>query len=341
MSDMAKKIVVTGGAGFIGSNFVHYLVEKYPDYQITVVDKLTYAGSRERLETIENKVTFQQLDICDYEAMDGIIKGCDVVVHFAAESHVDRSVADPSPFLTTNILGTETLARLSLKHGVERFHHVSTDEVFGTLPLEGDDAFNEETPYSPRSPYSASKASSDHLIRAYGETYGLPYTITNCSNNYGPADSPARAVPLFITNALDDKPLPIYGKGIAIRDYLFVYDHCTSIDLAIHQAAVGSTYCVGGGTQLNTVQLAETILKVMGKPSDMIEHVVDRPGHDPRYTIDPSLIKQELDWNQSVNFEQGIEKTINWYRDNQDWWRPLKAKISLLRDAASQKVAKT
>ena len=327
------KILITGGAGFIGSNFVHYLAKKYPDYTLTVVDALTYAGDRGRLSDVEDKITFHQADITDMEAMDSLIKDTDWIVHFAAESHVDRSIADPGPFLTTNIMGTEVLARLAIKHKTKRFHHVSTDEVFGTLELGSSKRFNEQTPYSPRSPYAASKAASDHLVRAYGETYGLPYTITNCSNNYGPYDSPGRVIPVFITNALQDKSLPIYGKGQAIRDYLFVDDHCTAIDLALHQGELGQTYCVGGAVQKNGIEVATAILDTLGRPKELIEYVTDRPGHDMRYDIDPSYIEKTLGWKQSVSFEEGIAKTVEWYKNHEAWWQPYKERLDLMRSS--------
>lgn len=327
------KILVTGGAGFIGSNFVHYLVQKYPDYDIVVVDALTYAGDRGRLSALTDKVTFVEADICDYDKMVELLEGVDTVAHFAAYSHVDRSIADPGPFLQTNIMGTDSLARAAIKQGVKRFHHVSTDEVFGSLEIGSPERFNEQTPYSPRSPYAASKASSDHLVRAYGESYGLPYTITNCSNNYGPWDSPGRVIPVFVTNALNDQPLPVYGNGQAIRDYLFVEDHCVAIDLAIQQGELGETYCVGGAAQRNGVQIAETILDILGKPRELLQFVDDRPGHDMRYDIDPAYIEQKLGWQQSVSFEEGIERTIAWYRDHQDWWQTYKERFDLMRDS--------
>ncbi len=326
------RILVTGGAGFIGSNFVRYILSKYPDYQITVVDALTYAGDRARLADTEDRISFHQADVSDFEAMNRLMKDIDCVVHFAAETHVDRSIADPGPFLRSNILGTEALARAAMNNKVGRFHHVSTDEVFGTLELGSSAKFSETTAYSPRSPYAASKASSDHIIRAYGETYGLPFTITNCSNNYGPADSPGRVIPVFITNAIQDKPLPIYGKGEAVRDYLFVEDHCSAIDLAIHTGSVGETYCVGGAAQRNGVQVAETILQALGKPKDLIQFVRDRPGHDMRYDIDPSYIESKLGWKQSVSFEEGIKRTVAWYQANESWWKPYKEKLDLMRD---------
>jgi dTDP-glucose 4,6-dehydratase len=327
------KILVTGGAGFIGSNFVHYMVNKYPHYKIIVVDALTYAGDRGRLASLEDKVTFVQADICNYDKMFELLQGVDTVAHFAAETHVDRSIADPGPFLTSNIMGTDTLARAAINQKVKRFHHVSTDEVFGTLELGGVERFNEKTPYSPRSPYAASKASSDHIIRAYGESYGLSFTITNCSNNYGPADSPARVIPVFVTNALQDKPLPIYGSGKAVRDYLFVEDHCAAIDLAIHNGEVGETYCVGGAAQRNGIEVAEAILKALGKPKELMQFVEDRPGHDMRYDIDPSYIQQKLNWKQSVSFDEGIAKTVEWYKNNEAWWKPYQERITLMRDS--------
>lgn len=331
------KILVTGGAGFIGSNFVHYIINKYPDYEIVVVDALTYAGDRARLKAVEDKISFVQADICDYPKMVELMDGVQMVAHFAAHSHVDRSIADPGPFLQTNILGTDSVARAAIKCGVKKFHHVSTDEVFGTLEIGSPARFNERTPYNPRSPYSASKASSDHIVRAYGESYGLPYTITNCSNNYGPWDSPGRVIPLFIVNALQDKPLPVYGQGQAIRDYLFVTDHITAIDLAIHNGELGETYCVGGAAQRNGVQIAETILNILGKPKDLLHHVEDRPGHDMRYDINPTYITQKLGWRQSVSFEEGIKQTADWYKTHQDWWQPFVERFDLMRETGLYK----
>jgi dTDP-glucose 4,6-dehydratase len=327
------KIVITGGAGFIGSNFVHYIVNKYPDYEVVVVDALTYAGSKARLAGIEDKITFVEQDICDFDKMVEILKNTDIVAHFAAHTHVDRSIADPGPFLRSNILGTDSLARAAIKQKVGRFHHVSTDEVFGSLELDATEVFNESTPYSPRSPYAASKASSDHIVRAYGETYGLPYTITNCSNNYGPWDSPGRIISVFIANALNDQPLPVYGNGKNVRDYLFVEDHCSAIDLAIHSNKLGETFCVGGAAQRNGVQIAETILSCLGKPKDLIQFVKDRPGHDLRYDIDPSYIETALGWKQSVSFEEGINRTVAWYKNNENWWREFQKSFDLMRNS--------
>jgi dTDP-glucose 4,6-dehydratase len=323
------KLLITGGAGFIGANFVHHMLEYHPGYDILVVDSLTYAGNRSNLASVAERVTFLQADICDAEAMDLAMAGCDAVVHFAAESHVDRSINDPGPFLRTNIFGTETLLRMALKHDVQRFHHISTDEVFGALDLDGGQ-FNEETPYSPRSPYAASKAASDHLVRAYGETYGLRYSITNCSNNYGPYHLPEKAIPLFITNALDGKPIPLYGDGKCVRDYLYVTDHCRAIDLVLHEAEPGTTYCVGGGAERNGIQIAETILDMLGLGNDMIRFVADRPGHDRRYAIDATKIGGELGWRPSVTMEEGIEHTIKWYIENEGWWRPIKERTGVI-----------
>lgn len=332
------KILVTGGAGFIGSNFVHHIVNKYPDYKVVVVDSLTYAGDRARLAAIDDKIEFVEADICDYDKMVDYLKDVEVVAHFAAHTHVDRSIADPGPFLRSNILGTDAVARAAIKQKVKRFHHVSTDEVFGALEIGSSERFNEQTPYDPRSPYSASKASSDHLIRAYGESYGLPYTITNCSNNYGPWDSPGRVIPVFVTNALNDLALPVYGNGQAVRDYLFVGDHCEAIDLAIHKGELGKTYCVGGAAQRNGVEVANTILEILGKPKELIQFVDDRPGHDMRYDIDPTFIEQSLGWKQKVSFEEGMTKTIDWYKANGGWWTAYKERFDLMRDGELYKL---
>lgn len=315
------KILVTGGAGFIGSNFIIYMMKKYSDYKIVNLDKLTYAGNLENLKSVENNpnYTFIKGDICDQEKVKKAMTGCDLVVHFAAESHVDRSINEPAVFIHTNVVGTEILLRVARELGVKRFHHISTDEVFGTLTLENlSEKFTEETPYSPRSPYSASKAASDHLVRAYIETYNFPATISNCTNNYGPLQFPEKIIPLFIKNALNDKPLPIYGKGLAVRDYLYVVDHCTAIDLIIHKGKIGETYCIGGDSEKNGNQIAETILNLTGKPKSLATFVDDRLGHDMRYAMDHSKITEELGWQPSVTFEEGIKKTIEWYKTIKD-----------------------
>jgi dTDP-glucose 4,6-dehydratase len=318
------KILVTGGAGFIGSNFIIYMLEKYPDYEIVNLDKLTYAGNLENLKSVENnpKYTFMEGDICDRETVTKAMTGCDIVVHFAAESHVDRSITGPAVFIETNIVGTEILLEVAKELGLKRFHHISTDEVFGALPLNNpNDKFNEESPYAPRSPYSASKASSDHLVRAFMETYNFPATISNCTNNYGPFQFPEKIIPLFITNALNDKSLPIYGEGKAVRDYLYVIDHCLAIDLILHKGKIGETYCIGGDSEKNGLEIADIVLDTLGKPKSLKTFVEDRKGHDLRYAMDHSKITKELGWKPTVNFEEGIRKTVEWYKNNEAWWK--------------------
>ena len=312
------KILITGGAGFIGSNFILYMMEKYPDYEIINLDKLTYAGDLKNLKSVESnpKYTFIHGDSCDREIVKKAMYGCDIVVHFAAESHVDRSINSPEDFIKTNILGTEILLEVAKELNIKRFHHISTDEVFGTLSLDNlKEKFNEQSPYNPRSPYSASKASADHLVRAFIETYNFPATISNCSNNYGPFQFPEKIIPLFITNALKDKNLPIYGRGLAIRDYLYVIDHCIAIDLIIHKGKLGETYCIGGDGEKNGIEIADTILDLLDKPKSLKTFVEDRKGHDMRYAIDHSKITKELGWEPSVTFEEGIKKTIEWYNN--------------------------
>ncbi len=313
------KILVTGGAGFIGSNFILYMMKKYPDYKIVNLDNLTYAGNLDNLKSIAKSKNYKFIkgNICDKKVVEKAMKGCDIVVHFAAESHVDRSIAGPSIFIETNIKGTHVLLETALKLKIKRFHHVSTDEVFGTLSLKNlNEKFNEETPYSPRSPYAASKASSDHLVRAYIETYNFPATISNCTNNYGPYQYPEKIIPLFIKNALANKSLPIYGKGKAVRDYLYVEDHCKALDLILHKGKIGETYCIGGDSEKNGNQIADTVLKSLKKPKTFKKFVEDRKGHDMRYAMDHSKITKELGWYPSVTFEEGIEKTISWYIKN-------------------------
>ncbi len=318
------KILVTGGAGFIGSNFIIYMLGKYPDYQIVNLDKLTYAGNLENLKSVENNPNYKFIkgDICDREIVKIAMTDCDSVVHFAAESHVDRSISEPEAFIKTNVLGTLILLEVAKELGIKRFHHISTDEVFGTLPLQNlKDKFNENTPYSPRSPYSASKAGSDHLVRAFIETYNFPATISNCTNNYGPLQFPEKIIPLFITNALQDKNLPIYGTGTAIRDYLYVTDHCKAIDLILHKGKIGETYCLGGDAEKNGIEIADTILEILDKNKNLKTFVGDRKGHDMRYAMDFSKITRDLGWQPTVNFEEGINKTIAWYKENENWWK--------------------
>jgi dTDP-glucose 4,6-dehydratase len=323
------KILVTGGAGFIGSNFIIYMMKKYSNYEIVNLDKLTYAGNLENLKEVENKpgYSFIHGDICDKKTVGKAMDGCDAVVHFAAESHVDRSIAGPAVFVQTNVIGTEVLLETARDLGIKRFHHVSTDEVFGTLPLdELKNKFNETSPYSPRSPYSASKAGSDHLVRAFIETYDFPATISNCTNNYGPFQFPEKIIPLFILNAMSDKPLPIYGKGLAVRDYLYVTDHCLAIDLILHKGKIGETYCIGGDSERNGLEIADAVLDILDKPKTLKAFVEDRKGHDMRYAMDHSKITKELGWRPSVTFEEGLKKTIGWYRANKPWWQKIISK---------------
>lgn len=315
------KLLVTGGAGFIGSNFVLYMLQQHPDYKIINVDSLTYAGNLENLKSIEKhpNYTFSKTDITDAKAIDALFQqGIDVVVNFAAESHVDRSILDPEVFVKTNVLGTQVLLDSAKKHGVIKYVQVSTDEVYGTLGETG--LFTEETPLTPNSPYSASKAGGDLLVRAYHETFGLPVNITRCSNNYGPYQFPEKLIPLMISRVLNDQALPIYGDGLNIRDWLYVEDHCSAIDLVIHSGRVGEVYNIGGNNERTNIQIVKTILEELNKPESLITYVQDRPGHDRRYGIDPTKISQELGWKPKHNFETGIKETIQWYLSNEDWW---------------------
>lgn len=321
------RILVTGGCGFIGSNFIRYWLDTYPNDQIVNFDLLTYAGNRANLTEYESdpRYSFIQGDITDAVQVDSAMADCTHVVHFAAESHVDRSITAPELFLNTNVIGTHVLLSAAIKHKVKRFHHISTDEVFGSLELNDPDQFSELTPYAPRSPYSASKAASDMLVRSYADTYQLPFTITNCSNNYGPYQFPEKFIPLVITNALDDLPVPIYGDGLQVRDWLEVKDHCWAIEVVLLKANDNETFVVGGLTEdVTNIDIARLILSAMKKPDSLIKHVTDRPGHDVRYAVNWSKIKQTLDWQPSVTLEQGLDATIRWYTDNRVWWEPLK-----------------
>ncbi len=323
-----SKIFVTGGAGFIGSNFILYWLENHPDDEIINFDKLTYAGNLENLKSVEQNpnYSFVKGDICNAQDVDQAMQGIDIVVHFAAESHVDRSIMEPAAFVLTNVVGTQVLLDSALKNNVKRFHHVSTDEVFGALDLDSTEKFNENTRYDPHSPYSASKAGSDHLVRAYFDTFGLPITITNCANNYGPYHFPEKLIPLAITNLIEDKKVPVYGDGLYVRDWLYVGDHCRAIDLVLSHGKVGDTYCVGSLTQdVNNLEVVKKILRIMGKNDDMIEYVKDRPGHDRRYAIDFSKIKNELGWEPAHTFDEWLEKTVQWYKDNESWWKEVKS----------------
>ncbi|MBI4004713.1 dTDP-glucose 4,6-dehydratase [Candidatus Roizmanbacteria bacterium] len=322
------RLLVTGGAGFIGSNFVLYWLKKYPNDSVVNLDKLTYAGNLENLKDIEHNssYTFVKGDICDGKLVDTLMRDIDIVVHFAAESHVDRSILNPAPFIKTNIEGTITLLEAALKNNVRRFHHISTDEVFGALSLNRDEKFNEITCYNPRSPYSASKAAADHLVRAYGTTYNLPYTLSNCSNNYGPYMFPEKLLPLAITNILEGKKVPIYGDGLYIRDWLYVEDHCEAIDCIIQKGEVGKTYLIGGRhDEISNLELIKATLTLMGEDENLIEFVKDRPGHDRRYAIDWSKMHNELAWQPRHTLEDGLKKTIEWYKTHENWWKRIKS----------------
>lgn len=319
------KIIVTGGVGFIGGNFIHHMINKYPNYDIICLDALTYAGNMETLEPVMKhpKFRFIKGDIADREFIYQLFEEekPDVIVNFAAESHVDRSIVDPGIFLQTNILGTGVLLDACKKYGIKRYHQVSTDEVYGDLPLDRPELFfTEETPIHASSPYSASKASADLLVQAYCRTFKVPATISRCSNNYGPYHFPEKLIPLMIANALNDKPLPVYGKGENIRDWLYVEDHCIAIDLIIHNGKVGEVYNIGGHNERTNLEVVKTIIRELGKSEDLINYVTDRPGHDMRYAIDPAKIKNELGWEPTTTFDEGIKKTIKWYLDNKSWW---------------------
>jgi len=318
-------LLITGGAGFIGANFVYHILEKYPSYKVICLDALTYAGNMETLATaMDNpQFTFIKGDISDREAVNSLFSQHQPnwVINFAAESHVDRSIAAPDIFLRTNVIGTGVLMDACREHKTERFHQVSTDEVYGDLPLDRPDLFfTEETPIHTSSPYSASKAAADLLAQAYHRTYKLPVTISRCSNNYGPYHFPEKLIPLMIANALNDKPLPVYGKGENVRDWLYVKDHCEAIDRILHKGTVGEIYNIGGHNERTNLDVVKTILKELGKPESLITYVTDRPGHDMRYAIDPSKINRELGWLPATAFDEGIKLTIQWYLDNRSWW---------------------
>ncbi len=321
------KLLVTGGAGFIGSNFILYWMREHPKDTIVNFDKLTYAGNLENLRSVEKSPHYRFVhgDICDASAVTKALVNIDTVVHFAAESHVDRSIMEPATFVLTNVVGTHVLLEASLNAHVARFHHVSTDEVYGSLELNSSSKFDERTRYNPRSPYSASKAGSDHLVRAYYHTYGLPITMTNCSNNFGPYQFPEKLIPLAITNILEGKKVPVYGDGLYVRDWLYVEDHCRAIDLVLTKGKIGATYCVGGLTEdINNLTVVKKIIKFMGASESVIEFVKDRPGHDRRYAIDWTKMKTELGWEPLGDFDTWLIKTIDWYKDNRSWWEAVK-----------------
>ena len=322
---MKKTIVVTGGAGFIGSNFIYYMLEKYPDYKIVCVDCLTYAGNLSTLKEalLNPNFRFEKLNICDYGGVKKLFEEIkpDIVINFAAESHVDRSIKNPSLFVDTNIKGTQNLMDICRELEISRYHQVSTDEVYGDLPLDHPELmFTEKTPIHTSSPYSASKAGADLLVLAYHRTYGLPVTISRCSNNYGPYHFPEKLIPLMIINALENKKLPVYGDGLNVRDWLYVKDHCKAIDVIIHDGKIGEVYNVGGHNEMANIDIVKLILKELDKPESLITFVRDRKGHDRRYAIDPTKIHEELGWLPDTKFVDGIHETINWYLANKDWW---------------------
>jgi dTDP-glucose 4,6-dehydratase len=329
------RLLVTGGAGFIGSNFVHYWLEQHPDDAVVVYDLLTYAGNRDSLASVEDRITFVHGDICDRDLAEATLREheVDVVVNFAAESHNSLAVVDPTRFFRTNVLGTQTLLDASRAAGVERFHHVSTCEVYGDLALDTDEVFTEDSPYRPRTPYNASKAGADHAVRAYFETFGLPVTITNCSNNYGPFQFPEKIIPLFTTNALDDEPLPMYASTQNKREWLHVLDHCEAIDLVLQRGRAGATYNVGSGVEATIEEIADRVLELTGKPETLKLIVPDRPGHDRRYLLDATKLSEELGWTPSRGFEDGLAETVSWYEANRAWWEPLKARAPVEESA--------
>lgn len=321
-------IIITGGAGFIGSNFVFHMLREHPQDRVICLDKLTYAGNLSTLAPVmgQDNFRFVKADICDRGAVYSLFEEehPDVVVNFAAESHVDRSIENPAIFLETNIMGTAVLMDACRKYGIQRYHQVSTDEVYGDLPLDRPDLFfTETTPIHTSSPYSSSKASADLLVLAYHRTYGLPVTISRCSNNYGPYHFPEKLIPLMIINALHDKPLPVYGDGLNVRDWLYVEDHCRAIDLILQKGRVGEVYNVGGHNEMKNIDIVKLICKALGKPESLIHHVTDRKGHDRRYAIDPTKIHEELGWLPETKFADGIKKTIQWYLGHEDWWQPI------------------
>ncbi|MGH3063962.1 MAG: dTDP-glucose 4,6-dehydratase [Gaiellaceae bacterium] len=321
------RILVTGAAGFIGSNFVHYWLDRHPEDEVIALDLLTYAGNRANLEDVEERITFVEGDIADADLGRRLFEdqGAEVVVNFAAESHNSLAVVDPGRFFRTNVIGTQTLLDAARQTGtVKRFHHVSTCEVYGDLALDTDEVFTEDSPYEPRTPYNASKAAADHAVRAYHETYGLPISITNCSNNYGPFQFPEKVIPLFVTNALDDKPLPMYASTQNKREWLHVRDHCRAIELVLESDRVGETYNVGSGIEASIEEIADLVLEHTGKPGSLKTIVPDRPGHDRRYLLDSSKLRRELGWEPEVGWEDGLRETVEWYATKREWWEPLR-----------------
>ena len=325
------RILVTGAAGFIGSNFVHYWLERHPEDSVVALDLLTYAGNRANLDGTEQRVPFVQADIADLDIVENVMREheIDAVVNFAAESHNSLAVVDPGLFARTNVLGTQLLLEAARKAEVDRFHHISTCEVYGDLDLDSNESFIEESPYRPRTPYNASKAAADHYVRAYRETFGLQTTITNCSNNYGPFQFPEKVIPLFVTNALDDRQLPMYESTKNKREWLHVRDHCRAIELVLARGEPGGTYNVGSGVEASIEEIADRVLELTGKPESLKTIVPDRPGHDRRYLLDSSKLRRELGWEPEIGFEDGLRDTVEWYAANRGWWEPLRERLQV------------
>jgi dTDP-glucose 4,6-dehydratase len=329
------RLLVTGAAGFIGSNFVRYWLERHPGDTVVAYDLLTYAGNRASLADVDDRIAFVQGDIGDRELAERTLREheLDTIVNFAAESHNSLAVVDPSLFARTNVLGTQLLLEAARAVGLDRFHHISTCEVYGDLALDTDEVFTEDSPYRPRTPYNASKAAADHYVRAYHETFGVPVTITNCSNNYGPFQFPEKVIPLFATNALDDEPLPLYASTQNKREWLHVLDHCGAIEVVLERGRVGETYLVGSGVEATVEEIADRVLDALGKPQSLKTIVPDRPGHDRRYLLDSSKLRTELGWEPASDFDEGLRATVEWYAENRSWWEPLKQRAPVSETA--------
>jgi len=319
------KLLVTGGSGFIGSNFIHYMLDKYPTYEIYNLDALTYAGNEKNNEQVRDNPRYHFIcgDVCDPNVVNEVVPLVDSIVHFAAESHVDNSIKNSMVFVMTNVMGTHNLLEAALRHGKKRFHHISTDEVYGHLH-PGDDPFHENSPHRPRSPYSASKASADHLVMSYFHTHGLPVTISNCSNNYGPYMFPEKFLPLFITNILEGKKVPLYGDGLNVRDWIHVKDHNCAVDSILHDGQIGETYCVGANNERPNIEITKLLLQLLGVGDEFIEYVEDRAGHDRRYAINNSKVCSTLNWKPEISFEDGLKEMVAWYKENESWWKSIK-----------------
>jgi dTDP-glucose 4,6-dehydratase len=330
------RVLVTGAAGFIGSNFVRYWLERHPDDHVVAYDLLTYAGNRENLADVEDTIDFVHGDIGDFSLASATLAEheLDTIVNFAAESHNSLAVLDPGLFARTNVLGTQLLLEAARRHGVDRFHHISTCEVYGDLPLDSDERFSEQSPYRPRTPYNASKAAADHYVRAYHETFELPVTITNCSNNYGPYQYPEKVIPLFTTNALDDQPLPLYASTANKREWLHVLDHCRAIELVLERGAIGETYNVGSGIERSIEEIADAVLAALGKPVELKTIVPDRPGHDRRYLLDSTKLRSELGWSDEIAFADGLAESVRWYAEHREWWEPLRGRAPVAESTA-------